>query len=787
MVVGGCLVAGGLLPFAASEVLVTAGLLAWIAWSAAPRKRRPKAVLLAGALALLFGSVRAAVAVRSHDAAMKRAEVVAHTSRCAGTVRVDETPIEQRGSLRWAGVLRGGDCEGVAWSGRVTLFSALEPIARGDDVAVVAQLAPPTRLWNDGDPRPREARQGSERSGGAVDARILRRGVGVLAWIDRERDRVRRRIEATFPEDVAPMARALVLGESDLSAADDAAMRGSGLAHLLAVSGMHLVIAVVAVVAALRSILVRVERLAGRIDVGRVTAMVGIPLAWGYAEFAGDGGSTRRAAWMLTVSFLARALGRRPDPARAFGWSLLAMAAGDPLAVFDVSFVLSGAATAGLFVFSERIASFTGRLAFLPRSIVRSLAATLAATLPCAPILARFSPAVPLGGVVANLLAVPVGESAALPLCLAHGLLRGWPAAERGSAIAGSGALRIVGALARWFAGTSVLSAAVPPPTSWQMVAITVGLLGIVVARKRWRWPITLVAGAAVLLLEIGARRSGRPKGLLRATFLDVGQGDAALVDLPDGSAILIDGGGLVGSPIDTGERVVAPMLRSRRRDRLALAVLSHPHPDHFGGLATGLGATAVGQLWDTGQGEREDMGGGYAVVLRNLRAQHVPILRPPSICGAHRIGGAELTVLAPCPEPTVDRGPNDNSIVLRIAFGERAFLFVGDAEEQEEQDLLTLPAGALRADVLKVGHHGSRTSSSPAFLAAVRPDVAVVSVGARNRFGHPHPTTLASLAGAHARVLRTDEEGAVTVATDGRTLDVSSARRAIDGADPSF
>ena len=167
------------------------------------------------------------------------AEVIPRASRCGGTVRVTTSPERVHGALRWSGLLRDAECEGAAWSGPVTLFGGPDSLARGDDLEVIAQLAPPTRLWNESDPRPREARQKTARSGGIVDARIVRRGTGVLAAIDRVRARVRARIEATFPEDVAPMARALVLGESDLSPDDDIAMRASGLAHLLAVSGMH--------------------------------------------------------------------------------------------------------------------------------------------------------------------------------------------------------------------------------------------------------------------------------------------------------------------------------------------------------------------------------------------------------------------------------------------------------------------------------------------------------------------------------------------------------------------
>jgi competence protein ComEC len=233
-----------------------------------------------------------------------------------------------------------------------------------------------------------------------------------------------------------------------------------------------------------------------------------------------------------------------------------------------------------------------------------------------------------------------------------------------------------------------------------------------------------------------------------------------------------------VGSPIDVGARVVAPELRARRRGALAAAILSHPHPDHFGGLATGLDGVRLGAVWDTGEGEQEQVGGAYAAFLRAERARGVPVLQPGALCGSHTLGGASIEVLAPCPMFSPDRGPNDNSIVVRIAFGARALLFVGDAEREEEAALLREARVRLKADVLKVGHHGSRTSSSPAFVEAVAPREAVVSVGCRNRFGHPHPLTLATLAAAGVRVWRTDRDGAVVVTTDGRSLETRALGR---------
>jgi competence protein ComEC len=748
LLLGLACVGGGLLPIAWRPVLVVAAGVLGLALALAlrRRRRRPAVPLALAVIALGAFALRARGALDAQDEAMRVASLVMPSPvRCAGTGTVATAPVRVRGSPRWNARVSDVTCEGtpIDWRGMVTLYGGPAGLARGDVVDIVAQLAPPQRMWNEAldDPRPGEARRGTVRSGGAVDVRIVRAAGGALAAIDRARAHVRARIDATFPEDAGAMARALVLGESDLAPEDDLAFRASGLAHLLAVSGMHLILVVAGAVGALRGLLVRVEPLAARLDVGRVAAALGVPATWAYSELAGASGSTLRAAWMMTAVLLARALGRRTDAPRALGLSMVAMACVDPLAAFDVSFVLSAGATGGLLAFSTPLADLlASRLPAWTGKLTRSIGATLAATLPCAPLLARFAPTLPLGGVAANLIAVPIGELIALPMCLAHALLSPFPLAERGCAVATTGALRVVREVARRFAAASWLSPAVPTPTGWQMAAIALGFAWLLMAPRRSRAAGVAVAVGVVLLLEVVLRAGAAAPGCLRVTFLDVGQGDAALLELPDGDAILIDGGGLVGSPVDTGTRVIAPVLRARRRDALAVVVLSHPHPDHFSGLASGLDGAHVGALWDSGQGEREGTLGGYAELLAHARRDGVPVLRPPGICGAHEVGGVRIEVLAPCPDTDPDRGANDNSVVVRVTFGARAFLFVGDAEGAEERDLLRLPPGALRADVLKVGHHGSRTSSSAAFLQAVRPGEAVISVGARNRFGHPNP-----------------------------------------------
>ena len=271
------------------------------------------------------------------------------------------SPVQTHGLLRWDADLEAVSCDGkdapTHGTIRASLYGGAADSARGDRVDVTVQIATVERFWNDatGDPRPGDTRRATLWSGSIVDATRVRRGMGPAAWIDRARAYVRARIEATFPSDAEGMARALVLGESDLSDADDADFRASGLAHLLAVSGMHLVIVVAGAMKVAHALLVRLPRLAAAHDVGRWTAAIALPLVWVYAELAGAGGSTLRAAWMMTAALSARALGRRSTAPRAFGLSLIAMAASDALVAFDVSFALSAAATAGLIALSRPI------------------------------------------------------------------------------------------------------------------------------------------------------------------------------------------------------------------------------------------------------------------------------------------------------------------------------------------------------------------------------------------------------------------------------------------------
>jgi competence protein ComEC len=752
-------------------------------------RRVRAAVWLAAFVVFAVGSWRAGRALGAfEDERVRVRDALGAPARCSASGRVVASPTRSGDSLALMAELDVLECEErrVATPVRVRLHTEPLALRRGDRFEAVVQLAPLQIFRNPGagDRTPQASRRAVVASGAALSFDVVRRARGPSSLVDRAREHARERILATFSPSAQGMARALVLGENDLDADDDAAFRKSGLSHMLAVSGTHLVFAVVALVGMLRAVLVRVETLAARMDVGRVASLAGIPLALVYADFAGGSGSAWRAAFMLTVVFLARGAGRKPHPGRALALSIALGAGLDPLVAFDISFLLSAAATSGLLAIGPSLAAPCEKLPRVPRFIGQSVAATLSSMLPCAPLLALMAPELTFAGVLANVLAAPFGETVALPLCLSHLLLEGIPPLERGVALVASGALVVVKQIAHESAAQRALAFEVPEPGAFHLALAAVGAAGLFVAGAagpglsrvlRLFW--TCVVALSFAVVELASRRAGRPTGVVRVTAIDVGQGDATLVDFPDGSAWLVDAGGVVGSPVDPGAASVVPLLRARRRERLDVVVLSHPHPDHFGGLPAVFGAVVVGELWDSGQGEREGAGPVYAGLLRAVRDRGTRVVGPAELCGRPRnVGGARVELVAPCPGFVPGRDANDNSMVLRITYGARTALLMGDAEAAEEGELVRRDGAKLRADLLKIGHHGSRTSTGDEFLNAVRPTWATISCGVRNRFGHPHAPVLERLRAHGVETIRLDRAGGAIWTTDGRQVAVTTA-----------
>lgn len=760
--------AGGALCVVAPLPTCVGGACLWLCFGREVGVRLTLVALLAATL----GVVRAKDTVSRFTAERERSEAVLRPpSRCAFNARILDSPTVREGTTRLRVVVEQGSCEErqLPPGTKVRLYGGPSDLARGDRVEVIGQLGV-TRLFRNHDlpdPLVLSASDGVVASGSAMSLTVLDRSHHLSAKIDRARNFVRERIMATFSPAAAGMAKALVLGENDLSEEEDHSFKVSGLAHMLAVSGTHLVFAVVSITTGLRVLIRTCTALTARTDGARWGYVFGAILALVYADFAGGSGSAWRAAWMLAWGFMVQATGRRVRAADCVAASIAIGLTVDPLISLDLSFLLSVAATGGLMtwgrVWSQRVAA-VGHKGL--EKLLQGMSATLASTIPCSVLLAPLSSETSLVGLLANTLAAPFGEAIALPLCLTHCVTAWWPALEKGVALVASGALLVVRQVALVSARGEGFGIPLPYPDAWQYAAAFAALtaaFSLWGARNRTtRHTAVFVLATAVLgwgIAELRMRWDGRPHAL-RVTFLDVEQGDSALVDFPDGRLMLVDGGGFVGSSVDPGRIVILPVLRRRRRDALDVVALSHPHPDHFGGLASVIDRVPVREFWDTGQGQAEGAGPVYAEILRAAGRRGVRVLRPETLCGSREFGGAMLDVLAPCPDFEPNGPANDNSLVMRLSHRGRSVLFVGDAERAEEEQLLATAGDHLRAEVLKVGHHGSRTSTSAPFLARVKPNLAVISCGIRNRFGHPHQTTLDRLTASEVVVWRTDKWG---------------------------
>lgn len=589
----------------------------------------------------------------------------------------------------------------------------------------------------------------------------------------RARSAVRAALEATLDPRSAGMARALVLGDDGaLDASTIAAVRDSGLLHVLAVSGLHVAILAGLLVSGLQAALLRTA-LARRLEARRVACALGVPLALAYAAFAGGAPSAWRAAITAAVAWSLSALGRRPDALATTCAAALLLGAATPTQAVRPAFLLSIAATVAIVTAARDGERAPARS--LAQWTFDALRTSARATLATAPIILTCFGSMPVVGVLANLVLLPFGSVLLVQLSALHALVA--TLTPLGGVTGPPFALCSEAFLVASAAIGGAAPALVVPPLDRAQALVTCVLCALALLGRSLRLRLALCALAALTLvgLELRLRHAEAPLGLLRVTFIDVGQGDATLIDLPDGRSMLIDAGGNPAGGPDPGERALLPLLVARRRARIDLAVLTHPHPDHYGGLRALLPQVPVAEVWDSGQADAEaDVDGTAAEaagLLRALRARGTKVRGPEHLCGRPRYAGAaRIEVLWPCPRHDPGLDPNDNSLVLRVSLGARSVLLAGDAEAHAEQALLARGA-SLRADVLKVGHHGSRTSTTPAFLAAVAPKVAVVSAGASNRFGHPHPEVIERLRRSQATPIVLSEDGGTVVTTDGRDV----------------
>ncbi|MFN5581028.1 DNA internalization-related competence protein ComEC/Rec2 [Gemmatimonas sp.] len=597
----------------------------------------------------------------------------------------------------------------------------------------------------------------------------------------------------------APLVRALLIADQH-GIAPDVRERyaDAGLVHLLSVSGMH--VAIIAGALLTLGSAARIPR--------RHMEPIAMALVILYVLLLGWPAPAVRSAVMLVVTTLSAKL-QRP----VHDWSALALGAAvptvDPLVVHDLGWQLSVSGMAALVAARalkrdwRSTAHYRSQHGAVPvsrwRRVTHGLATArgiggwmvsegltgLVAIVVTAPIIAWTFGRLSLVAPVANLVAGPIVGllQPALFLALLWALvvpapLAGWlPDATQ----------PFMAALDRVAETAAAIPGAVMTVAPTLSTAVGTGLAAACVVRataelhprrrgrghgRRWLVGAALACVGTLWwpLLAHALRRA--PHGArFELHVLDVGQGDAVAMRTPRGRWILVDGGPRWQGG-DAGRRTVVPYLR-RHGGEAALFVMSHAHDDHVGGAASVMHALGVPRWWEPAF---VATGPGYRAALETVRETGATWerVRPGR---RWEMDGVTLTVLAPDSAWTVrQHNANETSVVLRVDYGRHRVLLTGDAEGDEEAWLLQhYPPEELAADVLKVGHHGSRTSTTPRFLDAVRPALGIASVGAGNRYGHPAPETLQSFLERHTPLLRTDREGTIIVRSDGRTLEVDS------------
>ncbi len=576
---------------------------------------------------------------------------------------------------------------------------------------------------------------------------------------------------APLHQQSAAVVTAILIG--DRAGLDDDVTRrlqAAGTFHVIAISGGNVAILTTMSLLLMR-LFVRRERVA-------VSITLVVVLAYGLV--VGRDASVARALVAATLYLGLRLVGLVPRALNVLALTALVCVIADPLVVLDVGAWLSFGATMGLITVLPRLAGSdkpppTARSAtmFTLRMVRGLFLATVAAELMILPVSASVFMRVGIAGLALNFVAIPamtVAQIAGLLLCV---IAPWWTGGAAFAAVCAHWATTTLTGSASVVAFAPWLSWRVPPPP----LGVVVGYYAAIAVAMVWsgrrmitRGAVCVAAGGALAMTIAPWPLLHRPpRGWLRVTVVDVGQGESVAVQLPNRRVLLIDAGGSAGT-FDVGGRIVTPALWASGVRRLNWLAITHGDVDHVGGAMRVAEDLRPAEIWE-GVPVPE-----HEVVDALRRASHDIVWR--RLFAGHQIesAGASIEVLHP-PLPSWERRRvrNDDSLVIRLRFGLVEVLLTGDAGPEFESSFSRDPASP-PIRVLKVGHHGSRTSTNDRFLDAYAPTAAVVSAGQSNLFGHPAPAVIGRLAARGIDVFRTDRDGAIVIETDGRVAHVRSA-----------
>ena len=572
-----------------------------------------------------------------------------------------------------------------------------------------------------------------------------------------------------LPEKEASLLGSILLGSSvsPLSSDTKDIYRQAGLIHLLVVSGTQVSILVGICLAGTRAIALPLWLAV------TITSFFNLMLV----IVTGAGASIMRAAIMGEVALIGMLFERNNDVYNSLSLSALILLFFDPSALFDLGFQLSFAATWALLYL----------VPVLEEKMPQLLALSLGPILATSPIIAFNMSQLTFGAIISNLLVLPWVESLVILGLIA--VLASFIFLPLGEILGGTIwlMLTLLDAVAKIIAALPGACVYIVAPS----IALVIGyylllLVGTELVKKeqkliidRKRGSILIVLLVAVLVWDKVFTFQAFQSGEMTVSFIDVGQGDCILIEMPQGKKILIDGGGKENFNAEKkdgdaiGKRIVVPFLHRRGINRLDMVILTHPHQDHLGGLNEVLGSIKVDEVFDSGQANDSQAYNNFKSIIAANKIKYHIVKAGERIQHSPQLSLQFFNPIAPLLGDT-----NSDSIVARLVYGDISFLFTGDMEKEGEERVFARFNSILRSTVLKVGHHGSLTSTTSDFLRAVAPKVAVISVGEHNRYRHPGRLTVQNLQKAGVIVYRTDQDGAITIKTDGKRFITEQQKR---------
>lgn len=582
--------------------------------------------------------------------------------------------------------------------------------------------------------------------------RIAELATGVDARVQRVRQVIRERFEAAVPQgEWVGVLSALAVGDqSSVSPAQWRLFNQTGVTHLMSISGGHVTFFAALLAWLVRVGWARVPALCLRLPAQKAAVLAGALAAFVYVLLAGFGVPAQRTLYMLLAVALGAWLDRGISPTRSLALGLLAVLLVDPWAVISPGFWLSFGAVAVLLWISASSGRTEQGMWFWLRAQWRAQWAVIVFSLP---VLLGLFQQFSLISPIANAIAIPVISMIVTPLALLFAVLPmpslAWLA---------HGVLSLLMKL--------LASLAALPLASWQQAAPPLWLIALCVAGGFWALlPRGVPARRLALLccLPVLAWSPLRPQsGHFDATIIDVGQGLAVHVQTA-GRDLLFDTGPQYSAESDSGERIIHPFLRAQGVRTLDRIVVSHDDSDHSGGAASLLSLIKVDEFMSSLPDDH--------VLVRKAGGQH-----PCRAGDRWNWDGVDFVVLHPAPDSTMNKD-NDHSCVLRVGQGRSSLLIAADIEAKSEQEILLRDASVLASGVLVAPHHGSKTSSSPAFIEAVGAQTVVFTAGYRNRFHHPADEVVARYAATGAQLLRSDLDGAVSLHDDDVGLEIVTER----------